>query len=443
MADSQRPNILYIHTHDIGRYVQPYGYAVPTPNLQDLAEEGILFRQAFCANPTCSASRAALLTGSYPHNNGMTGLAHRGWALNDYSQHIVHTLRDAGYTTVLAGVQHVASHDQGEPWKTIGYDRWLGNADAEELAVAYLESKPQGPFFLAVGFSDTHREFGQVTDAADPRYCRPPEPLPDTPETREDMARFVTSAREVDAKMGQVFDALNRTGLADNTLVICTTDHGIAFPKMKCNLTAAGIGVMLIMRGPGGFTGGRVIDSLVGHIDLFPTICELLEIAPPPWLQGVSLMPLIRHETPEVREEIFTEVNYHAAYEPLRAIRTQRWSYIRRFDDRDSPVLPNCDDGLSKTVLLEHGWKEKAPDREALYDLIFDPNEVDNRIDDPRVQGVVVEMRSRLKAWMVETDDPLLRGPVPAPKDAVVNDPDGLSPGERPQPVGDAATVRS
>jgi N-sulfoglucosamine sulfohydrolase len=443
MADPQRPNILYIHTHDIGRYVQPYGYAIPTPNLQALAEEGVLFRQAFCANPTCSASRAALLTGSYPHNNGMTGLAHRGWALNDYRQHIVHTLRDAGYTTVLAGVQHVASHHQGEPWKTIGYDRWLGNDNAEELAVAYLESKPQAPFFLAVGFSDTHREFGQVTDAADPRYCRAPEPLPDTPETREDMARFVTSAREVDAKMGRVFDALKRTGLADNTLVICTTDHGIAFPKMKCNLTAGGIGVMLIMRGPGGFTGGRVIDSLVGHIDLFPTLCEVLDIAPPPWLQGVSLMPLIRHEAPEVRGEIFTEVNYHAAYEPLRAIRTQRWSYIRRFDDRESPVLPNCDDGLSKTILLEHGWKERAPDREALYDLIFDPNEVDNRIDDPRVQGVVVEMRSRLEAWMVETDDPLLKGPVPAPRDAVVNDPDGLSPGERPQPVGDAATVQS
>lgn len=439
MNDAKRPNILYIHTHDIGRYIQPYGYAVPTPHLQALAEEGVLFRQAFCANPTCSASRAALLTGLYPHNNGMTGLAHRGWSLNDYSQHIVHTLRDAGYTTLLAGVQHVASHEKGEPWKTIGYDRWLGNENAEDLAVSYLESKPEGPFFLAVGFGDTHREFGEVTDAADPRYSRPPEPLPDTPETREDMARFATSAREVDRKMGQVFDALDRTGLADNTLVICTTDHGIAFPKMKCNLTAGGIGVMLLMRGPGGFVGGRVIDSMVGHIDIFPTICELLDIAPPPWLQGVSLMPLIRQEVEEVRDEIFTEVNYHAAYEPMRAIRTHRWSYIRRFDDRESPVLPNCDDGLSKTVLLDHGWNDVAPDPEALYDLVFDPNEADNRIDDPRLQGIVVEMRSRLKAWMVETDDPLLKGPVPAPPGAVVNDPDGLSPGERPEPVGDPA----
>src|SRR5512142_997240 len=87
-----QPNILYIHSHDTGRYTQPYGHAVPTPNIQRLAEEGMLFRQAYCAAPTCSPSRAALLTGQSPHNNGMLGLAHRGFALYDYGHHIVHTL---------------------------------------------------------------------------------------------------------------------------------------------------------------------------------------------------------------------------------------------------------------------------------------------------------------------------------------------------------------
>jgi arylsulfatase A-like enzyme len=437
MMSDRRPNILYLHTHDIGRYIQPYGYAMPTPNLQALAEEGVLFRQAFCANPTCSASRSTLLTGMYPHNNGMTGLAHRGWSLNDYSQHIVHTLRDAGYTTVLTGVQHVTSHQEGEPWTIIGYDRHLGNQDAHERAADYLTSQPEEPFFLAVGFSDPHREFEPVSDAGDPRYCRPPDPIPDTPETREDMARLMSSARTVDAKMGAVLDALARSGLAENTLVICTTDHGIAFPRMKCNLTAHGTGVMLIMRGPAGFEGGRVVDSLVGHIDLFPTICDLLEIEAPPWLQGVSIMPLIRDEAEDVRDEIFTEVNYHAAYEPMRAIRTKRWSYIRRYDDRDRPVLPNCDDSPTKTLWVEHGWAEIPPDDEALYDLVFDPHETHNLIREPRVAEVLVEMRRRLDAWMVETDDPLLEGPVPAPEGAVVNDPDGASPKERPQPAAD------
>ncbi len=434
--NEERPNILYIHTHDIGRYVQPHGYAVHTPNIQKLAEQGVLFRQAYCANPTCSASRAALLTGMYPHNNGMTGLAHRGWSLNDYSQHIVHTLQSAGYTTVLSGTQHVVDHMKGEAWQVIGYDQYLGNQnEAHVRAVTYLESDPAEPFFLAVGFGDTHREFEALNGIDDPRYCRPPDPIPDTPETREDMSRFKASARTLDAKMGSVFDALERTGLADNTLVICTTDHGIAFPHMKCNLTEGGIGVMLIMRGPGGFEGGRVIDSLVSHIDIFPTICDLLQIDPPAWLQGVSLMPLIRDEDEAVRDEIIAEVNYHAAYEPMRCLRTRRWSYIRRFDGRDRPVLPNCDDGLTKTLWLQHGWGDIPPAEEALYDLILDPNEAHNLVDDPRVHDVLVSMRSRLEQWMMETDDPLLNGPVPAPEGAVVNDPDGLSPRQRPRAV--------
>ena len=83
------PSILYLHSHDTGRCVEPYGYGVRTPNIQRLAADGILFRQAFCAASTCSASRACLLTGQYAHSNGMLGLAHRGWSLNDYSHHVV------------------------------------------------------------------------------------------------------------------------------------------------------------------------------------------------------------------------------------------------------------------------------------------------------------------------------------------------------------------
>src|SRR4051794_36763661 len=119
-AVSSRPNILYLHSHDTGRYIQPYGYDVPTPNLQKLASEGILFRQAYDAAPTCSPSRASLLTGHCPHNNGMLGLAHRGFALNDYRQHLAHTLRPYGYQSTLIGIQHIAM----DP-RTIGYDQVL------------------------------------------------------------------------------------------------------------------------------------------------------------------------------------------------------------------------------------------------------------------------------------------------------------------------------
>src|ERR1051325_5923973 len=107
-AATRPPNILYIHSHDTGRYVSPYGHAVPTPNLKKLAGEGVLFRQAFSAAPTCSPSRACLLTGQYAHQNGMLGLAHRGFAMTDYRRHILHTLRSGGYRTILGGLQHIA-----------------------------------------------------------------------------------------------------------------------------------------------------------------------------------------------------------------------------------------------------------------------------------------------------------------------------------------------
>jgi N-sulfoglucosamine sulfohydrolase len=431
----KRPNILYLHSHDTGRYIQPYGHNVPTPNLQRLAEQGVLFRQSFCAGPTCSPSRAALVTGMWPHSSGMIGLAHRGFQLNDYTQHIVHTLRGAGYTSTLIGVQHVAKTPE-----TIGYDRVvpLEGHRAEYVtpaAIEFLSSAPEEPFFLAVGFSETHRVFHDPGPAEDPRYCLPPHPLPDTPATRQDMAAFRASARVLDEGMGAVLDALDANGLAESTLVLCTTDHGIAFPGMKCNLTDHGIGVMLIVRGPGGFKGGQVSDAMVSHVDVFPTICDLLDIDAPPWLQGTSMMPLIRGEVDEIRDEVFAEVTYHAAYEPKRAVRTKRHKYIRRFDGRTTPVLPNCDDSPSKDVWLEHGWHDRAPEPEQLYDLVFDPSETDNLASDPYTAEALAEMRDRLERWMAATGDPLLDGPVPAPSGTRVNDPDGLSPRETPQLV--------
>src|SRR3954467_10164728 len=112
-----RPNIVYLHSHDTGRHIQPYGHQVPTPNIQRLPDQGPLFRPAFCAAPVCSGSRAALLTGQWTHSSGMLGLAHRGHALADQARHLVHTLRDAGYWSAMVGEQHVST-DPGE----LGYD---------------------------------------------------------------------------------------------------------------------------------------------------------------------------------------------------------------------------------------------------------------------------------------------------------------------------------
>ncbi len=391
------PNILYIHSHDTGRYVQPYGFPVPTPNIQLLADQGVLFRNAFCAAPTCSGSRASLLTGQYCHNNGLLGLAHRGWELNDYSQHLVHPLHEAGYRSTLIGEQHI-SVDPG----VIGYDEVVpvDSNHAEYVApltIEALRDAPAEPWFMSVGFFETHRDFFAPTSVRDTLYSLPPSNLPDVVATRRDMAEFKASARSLDQGIGAVLHALHDFDLVEDTLVLCTTDHGIAFPGAKATLFDRGIGVMMIMRGPGGFSGGKVVDAPVSHLDVFPTLCELAGVEPPSWLQGASLMPLVRREVERLNDGIFAEVTYHAADEPQRAVRTERWKYIRRFDDYPHPVLPNCDDSDSKSLLVEAGWGERIVPREQLYDLVLDPAEGNNLADDPVHRESLLELRGRLE----------------------------------------------
>ncbi len=432
---ASRPNILYIHSHDTGRFTSPYGYSVPTPNLQRLAEEGILFRQAFNAAPTCSPSRASLLTGECPHSNGMLGLVNRGFSMTPegYQHHIVRTLRqEAGYYSALIGLQHIARDPH-----TIGYDYvespiQPGNrvAAVAPRAVRFLQSRPQQPFWLTVGFFETHRPYHLAAPEDLKQYIQPPQPVPDVSASRGDMADFHESVKTLDWGVGEVLGALEAAGLAENTLVISTTDHGIAWPTMKCNLYDGGMGVHLIMRGPGGFKGGKLCDAMISHLDLYPTLCELLAIEAPAWLQGRSFLPVLRGETHEINEAVFSEVNYHASYEPMRAVRTKRWKYIRRYDGRTHPVLPNCDDGPTKKYWVDNGWASQTIWSEALYDLLFDPNERHNLATVPDHAATLDAMKKRLDTWMRATNDPLLRGAVPAPPGARLNDPNEISPSD-------------
>ena len=425
-----KPNVVYLHSHDTGRYVQPYGYPVPTPNIQHLADQGVLFRQAFCAAPVCSGSRAALLTGQCTHATGMLGLAHRGYRLRHPDRHMVNVLREGGYWSGLVGEQHVSAdpHD-------LGYDHVvdLDTTRVNEVAPAATKliadrAQVQAPFFLSVGFFETHREFFEPSSIRDVLYSRPPENVPDLPQTRRDMASFRASARSLDQGVGTVLNALEENGLADNTLVFMTTDHGLAFPDAKCTMYDRGIGVILLMRGPGGFERGRVHDAMVTQLDLYPTICDVVGLEYPSWLEGKSLLPLVRGDVTQIHDEIFAEVTYHAAYEPQRAVRTTRYKYMRRYDDQHpGKVLANLDDSLTKDVLLEAGWGDVDPPREALFDLWFDPSEGTNRIDDPALTEVTEDLRGRLHDWMVRTEDPLLDGPVPPAEGTVVNTVDQVS----------------
>jgi N-sulfoglucosamine sulfohydrolase len=431
-------NILYLHCHDAGRYIQPHHPSLKTPSLQQLAEEGILFRQAHCANPTCSPSRASLLTGRCAHSVGMLGLAHRGWRLHDYRQALPAFLNRNGYSSALCGVQHIAKPpfaDIGE----IGYHEVLtedpSSTATAAAAEAFLSRNHEKPFFLDVGFFAPHRlggdgDFPRDFEPEDERYLTPPSCLPDNPATRRDFSLYAASVRTADQAMGRVLKALEASGLAKDTLVIATTDHGIAFPKMKCRLTDHGTGVFLIIRGPGGFSGGKVSDALVSHLDIFPTICELLNLPADKELQGASLVDLANGRVGKLRDALFAEVNYHATIEPMRSVRTDRWKYICSYSKDLHWRLPNIDNSISKYYLYQNGFCDQAHVREELYDLVDDPQESRNRIQDPQCATVLGELRAKLHCWMQETEDPLLQGALSCPGDHIVTDPTLYSPGK-------------
>ena len=233
--------------------------------------------------------------------------------------------------------------------------------------------------------------------------------MPDTPATRRDSADYAVAATRLDGYLGRVLDALERSGQADRTLVICTTDHGLAFPRMKCNLTDHGLGVMLILRGPegSGWSGGRVVDAMVNHIDVFPTVCETIGIDRPPWVRGRSMTPLLGGGGEALHRMIFAEINHHAEEDPQRCARSDRYKYIRRCSDRIGPALRNCDPSVSKNELIEAGWGSTQLAPEELYDLTLDPMECNNVIGDPARRGVAEELGAALDEWQEETGDPL------------------------------------
>src|SRR6185295_2217297 len=203
------------------------------------------------------------------------------------------------------GEQHIS-----EDPDVLGYDEVVDvdTHNAREIAPSAIATlrRVQEPFFLSVGFFETHRNFAAPVSVRDTLYSLPPPNLPDTPRTRQDMAAFKASARSLDQGIGAVLNGLHQADLAERTLIVCTTDHGLAFPGAKATLYDGGTGVMLIMRGPGGFNGGRVIDAMVSHLDLYPTLCEVAGVARPSFLQGASLMPLVHRDIQRIHDLIFT-----------------------------------------------------------------------------------------------------------------------------------------
>jgi arylsulfatase A-like enzyme len=415
-------NLILIDCHDLGQHLGAYGWkTVPSPNLDALAEAGLRFENSFCTAPQCSPSRAALYTGRYPHANGMFGLAHPpfNWRLRPDEIHLARHLRDAGYATTLIGVQHVTAYET-ESIQALGFEQVEMAETASQigdLAVAYLQNAPARPFFLNIGFMFPHRDSPGLFKQAPPDasgVVEVPPYLAQTPAATAEFAELQGVIGQVDMGLGRIWKALQDLDLLKDTWLIFTTDHGLAMPRAKCTLYDPGIEVALLMYAePFGLVGGQVLGELVSNVDLVPTILEMFDLPRPENLQGQSLAPLLRRKSYRPRQQVFAEKTFHTAYEPQRAIRTSRYKLIWNAeagivnvpgDIMRSPIFPQ----MIQQIVVE------LPPFE-LYDLQTDPLEQRNLANDPAYAETFHALRRQLLAWMRDTGDPLLEGPLASP----------------------------
>jgi arylsulfatase A-like enzyme len=415
-------NVLLVHWHDLGRHLGAYGVAsAPSPVVDRLADEGIRFDHAYATAPLCSPSRGSIFTGLQPQAHGLLGLAHHGWRYAGGIHTLPALLPGHGRRTALAGMQHESADA-----RTLGFDELLAQDcgsrcdPVADAAAAWLHdaARRATPFLLTVGFTEVHRPYDGYP-ADDPASVDVPPYLPDNPWTRADLAAFHGAIRRADAATGRVLDALDAAGLADDTLVVFTTDHGIAFPRAKSTLYDTGIGVALIMRPPRAWPAARrPTGRLYSHVDLVPTVLDALGLPVPGGLHGVSHAPLLHgRDAPPPRSAVFAGKTYHDDYDPVRCVRTDRHKLIRSFEERPPLSLP-LDIAASPTARAL-GQTDDASRRRPLvelYVLADDPWEQRNLADDETLAQVRADLLDRLTRWQLETGDPLLAGAVPRPE---------------------------
>lgn len=424
---ADRPNLIVFTSHDLGTHLPCYGVdTVDTPNIDRLAAEGVVFGNHFATAPTCSPSRGGMWTGRYPHTVGMLGLASPGpaWLLHDHELHLAQRLRAVGYQTALFGDQH--SDFRGSA--RLGFDREDPgkrelNPPAERSAAMFVDFLRQvdtsdRPFFAQMGTHEPHRPFDHNgTEPDRTRGVAVPELYPDTDAYRDEFAGYQGCIKRLDRGVGMVLDALEETGLAENTVVVFTVDHGSPFPRAKMNLYDPGLRIALIVRAPQwSAPAGRRVQAMTSNVDLVPTLLEGLGMDVPENLHGCSLMPLLRGDTETGRSRVFGTQTYHGTslYLPMRAVRTARYKYIVNFEKMTtlhSSWQPLVQELAAHRPELAGGYR---PTYE-LYDVQEDPLELENLSGRQEFEGIEAQLDAELRAWMGETEDPLLRGIPPSP----------------------------
>ncbi|HEV8605898.1 MAG TPA: sulfatase [Tepidisphaeraceae bacterium] len=427
-----RPNILFAIADDwsFGQAGVYGDRAVKTPNFDRVAREGVLFTNSYCIAPTCSPSRAGILTGQPPHRleEGANLWGHLPAKFPVYPDLLEKAGYRVGFTGKGWGPGQLGDRKRnaagpgfkgfGEFLKTVGGD---------------------GPFCYWFGSHDPHRPYEPaLTAAAGIRReeVTVPPYLPDTPEVRDDIVAYLAEVQRFDAQLGNLLKLLEESGRAENTMVVVTSDNGMPFPRAKTNLHDSGTRMPLAIRWPGKIASGKKIDALVSHLDFAPTFLEAVELKPTTVMAGKSLLPLFGGDA-KGRDRVFLERERHAEARagnvgyPCRAVRTREHLYIRNFHperwpagdpdlEKSQGTFSDIDRGPAKEFLLAHRDDPKIAayfqmacakrPAEELYEMADDPWQMRNRIDDPKLEAVKREVRASLDNWMKETADPRASG---------------------------------
>jgi uncharacterized sulfatase len=432
-APDPRPHILFAIADDhswphAGAYGDP---VVNTPAFDRLAREGVLFERAYCAAPSCTPSRGAVLTGQWPHRLGEGGnlwsRLHRKFAvypdlLEAAGYRVGHTRKGWGPGTIQGTGR--TRNPAGDRFKSF-----------EE----FLKGQPKDkPFCFWFGSYEPHRGYRKGSGKAagiDLDAIAVPPFLPDEPEVRSDIADYYVEVQQFDAQVAGLLKTLDQAGLAQNTLVVMTSDNGMPFPRAKANLYDYGTHMPLVVRWPARVQGGRKVGEFVSFTDFAPTFLEAAGLAAPQEMSGRSFLHLLTGapapaDAPR-RDHVFVERERHAdgrggtlSY-PMRAIRTADYLYIRNLEpDRwpacDPPAYRDIDGSPTKAFLLAHrDDPQVAPlfrlacakrPAEELYDMKKDPGELHNVADRPEHADAKKDLRARLDRWMAAAADPRATG---------------------------------
>ncbi|HWL52538.1 MAG TPA: sulfatase [Chthoniobacteraceae bacterium] len=407
-------NVLLITWHDLGCHLGCYGRKdVVSPCLDRLAAEGVRLDSLFATNPICSPARGSLMSGLYPHRHGLEGLVSAGWSLQPEIRLVEDYFGEAGSHTAIVGHQH-------ERWPATSCrcdDLWVESSRTADVVPQVCSRLRQyaasgTKFFLRAGFFDVHRPFAGESTEGWERV----EPLPylkDTEEHRKQLAQFHRKIRRADQGVGEILATLESTGLADGTLVVFLTDHGVPFPGAKLLLYDAGLRVAGLLRAPGTIAAGQAYRSLTSGVDILPTLLDLTGIPySPEQFDGRSFAPALRGEPDSPRKYIHAE---RAMPVLMRAVRDERFKYILNFDRFHPQRLIGTEELTTSLSMAIPDTLRRGTPTEELYDLDSDPCEAVNLASDPAHAGTMERLRKELRRWMRAGNDPLLRREVLPP----------------------------